>query len=141
MENKYDQISEFIADFVQIYSNFSKKWNFNYNELRFLYYVNSHHDASLSGIIQKWGMPKQTVNSIRNKFIKDELITVGSDPNDHRKRVVNLTSKGKIAVSDMFSVLDLAEQKASTEISEDEFRMFIKICKKMRDSLADNLQK
>lgn len=139
MNNKYDQISETIASFIQIYSGFAKKYGLSYNELHCFYYLAQHEYATMSEISKLWSIPKQTLNSFRNKYVKKGYISVIADSKDKRKKVVTLTQEGKDFTLPMIEALTQAEQVASKGLSEKEYANYLAVFNQIIENLISNL--
>lgn len=140
MENFYDQIAQEIASFTAIYSSFAKKHNLSYNDLHFLYYIATEKQAKAKDISSRWSIPKQTVNSMRHKFIKEDLIAIRRDQTDQRQRILTLTKKGKAFMDPIVEKLNQAEIKASKSVEPTNFKNFISNFEQIRAALAKNLQ-
>lgn len=139
MENNFDDLSALIASFNQIYAKFAQKYELNFNELHFLYFIKSHHLATAQMISKHWSIPKQTVNSIRNKFIKKGYLSLLSDQKDHRKRILTLTKLGKQEFAPMFSELSSAELKITSLLNQNDFAQFIQTFERVKDLLDKEL--
>lgn len=140
MKNFYDQIAQEIASFTAIYSAFAKKHNLSYNDLHFLYYIATEKQAKAKDISNRWSIPKQTVNSMRHKFIKDDLIAIRRDQTDQRQRILTLTKKGRTFMNPIVEKLNQAETKASKSVDLADFQNFVSNFDQIRAALAKNLQ-
>ncbi len=140
MENFYDQIAQEIASFTAIYSAFAKKHNLSYNDLHFLYYIATDKQVKAKDISNRWSIPKQTVNSMRHKFIREDLIAIQPDQTDKRQRILTLTKKGKTFMEPIVKKLNHAEKKASKSIDPTHFQNFISNFEHIRLALSKNLR-
>lgn len=140
MKNFYDQIAQEIASFTAIYSSFAKKHNLSYNDLHFLYFIATQKQAKAKDISNRWSIPKQTVNSMRHKFIKEDLIAIRRDQTDQRQRILTLTKKGTTFMNPIVEKLNQAETKASKSVDLADFQNFISNFDQIRAALAKNLQ-
>lgn len=140
MENFYDQIAQEIASFTAIYSSFAKKHDLSYNDLHFLYFIATQKQAKAKDISNRWSIPKQTVNSMRRKFIKEGVIAIRTDQTDQRQRILTLTEKGKAFMDPVIKKLNGAEKGASSSINKKDFANFIAQFEQIRAALAKNLR-
>ncbi|WP_297816985.1 MarR family transcriptional regulator [uncultured Lactobacillus sp.] len=139
MNNKYDQISEYIASFTQIYSGFAKKYGLSYNELHCFYYLVQHERATMSEISKLWSIPKQTLNSFRNKYVKKGYISVIADSEDKRKKFITLTQEGKDFTLPIIEKLTQAEKAASKGLSDQEYASYLAVFDQIIENLIANL--
>lgn len=139
MKNNFDDLAALIASFNRIYTKFAQKYELNFNELHFLFFIKTHQATTAQMISEHWGLPKQTVNSIRNKFIKKEYLSVMPDQNDHRKKNLTLTKLGKQKFSPMFSELSSAELKITSLLNQNDFDRFMQMFARVRDLLGKEL--
>lgn len=115
MENRFDDLAQLIADFSQLYADYAKKYNLNFNELHFLYYIARTADAHPNDISKRWSIPKQTINSMIKKFHQADIIEVRKDHRDGRKKILTLTTAGRDYVTPLIDNLTAAELAAQQD--------------------------
>lgn len=138
MKNRFDDLAQLISNFSQLYANYAKNYQLNFNELHFLYYIGRHTDAHPNDISKRWSIPKQTINSMIKKFSQADLIAVTKDPHDGRKKILALTDKGRKEVCPLIKELTAAELAAQQDNLE-EFDHFLQVFAQITKNFANKL--
>ena len=139
MENKFDQLSQEIATFLNRYARFAKRYGLNLNELRFLYYLAQHGQVAPGEIGNHWSLAKQTVTSLFNKFRRQGLVEATIDPHDARRRLLTLTAAGQDFLKPLLADLAAAETAASQTVGDANFDQVLTGLAALSAALGDNL--
>lgn len=139
MQNKFDQLAQIIANFTKIYAHFAQKNNLSYNELHFLFYLAQTVQAAPSDISQRWSIPKQTINSICNKFSKKGLITIKTNSDDKRKKIISLTTQGSQFIDPLVKKITNAEMSIQQNCQEADFNHFLAFFMQITNDLSHKL--
>lgn len=141
MKNQFDDLAQLIAEFSQIYADYAKTYQLSFNELHFLYYINNHNNhAHANEISKRWSIPKQTINSMINKYKNAGIIEVNNDPDDKRKKILSLTPNGQKFVSNFVDELTSTELAVQKNHLKD-FAELLTAFKKIKDDFKVNLNK
>lgn len=138
MKNRFDDLAQIIAEFSQSYADYAKKYDLNFNELHFLYYIGRNKSAHPNEISKRWSIPKQTINSMIRKFQQAAILRVKKDPHDGRKKILTLTTKGQEFITPLLTELTAAEMTVQqTNIAE--FDHFLTFFTKLKNDFAAEL--
>ena len=138
MKNRFDDLAQLIAEFSQLYADYAKKYNLNFNELHFLYYIGRNKTAHPNEISKRWSIPKQTINSMIRKFQQEKILQVTNDPHDGRKKVLSLTASGQQFIAPLLTELTAAELATQAE-NEAIFTQFLTSFTKIKQDFAKEL--
>jgi DNA-binding MarR family transcriptional regulator len=139
MKNYFDDLAQLIAEFSQVYARYAQEHRLNFNELHFLYYIYNHdNQAHANEISKRWSIPKQTINSMINKFRDAAVLAVTKDPTDGRKRLLSLTPRGKELVRPLVDELTASELAVQQKHPAD-FAQLLPAFQKIKDDFRDQL--
>ncbi len=118
---KMDIILKHLFKITSAYSEYAHKNNTTYNRLMILYAIKEVPNCTQKHIVECWGVPKQTVNTVVKRLKKDgmlELIKVVGK----REKVISLTESGyKYTANVVNNIIDF-EDSAISVLSDDEFK-------------------
>ena len=78
-----------------MYEEWSKTQGLSSNGILMLYSLCEEESCTQKSISQKWGIPKQTVNTILKDFQEKGYVEMVSQPEDKRNKMIQLTETGK----------------------------------------------
>lgn len=117
------------TQFGNVYDDYVKRFNFNYNELACFYSLYVFGQCTQKQICNEWVLPKQTINTLCKSFMEQGLIQIVPHTGDKREKLLSLTDKGKEIAKPMIEPLLTIEQQTITNFGNqrittlvDEFR-------------------
>ncbi len=130
----------FIKEDEQIYVDYAKQYGLTALALLVLEKLYSATGkVSQQDICEDFHLPKQTVNSIVKKFIKQEYIKQVPMQNCKNKKSILLTEKGLNFCKTCIPQLLKAEKNAFTRLTLEEQKMYLSFFRKIIDSKKEEL--
>lgn len=86
---------------------------------------------------EKWSFPKQTVNSAIQSLQKDGYLTLTVIPGTRNRKLIQLTEQGRELVIKTTRLLEQAEERAASHLTEEERTLYLALSKKFYDSLVE----
>ena len=106
---KDDQIKDFIEQIFYAYretysdpKKILKKYSFGTAHHRAIHIIERHKGITISGLLNKLKITKQSLNRILKDLIKNKVILVKKGKIDSRQRHIFLNEKGKKLFEEMF---------------------------------------
>tara|TARA_B100001765_G_scaffold161863_1_gene105710 strand:- start:173 stop:610 length:438 start_codon:yes stop_codon:yes gene_type:complete len=106
---KDEQIKDFIEQIFQVYretysdpKKVLKKYSFGSAHHRAIILIERHKGITISGLLNKLKVTKQSLNRILKDLIKNKAILIKKGEIDSRQRHVFLNEKGKKLFDEMF---------------------------------------
>ena len=106
---KDEQIKDFIEQIFHAYretysdpKQVLKKYSFGLAHLRLIILIERHEGITISGLLNKLKITKQSLNRILKDLIKNKVILVKKGKIDSRQRHIFLNEKGKKLFDEMF---------------------------------------
>ena len=121
---------------------FAKAHGYTLSELLVLIALHYDRDGYPSdgctqkNIVERENLTKQTVSSIIQSFLKRDFVTVETDPEDRRAKIVRLTDEGRAVTKPVVDGYVRRWNGAVSELSDDEYE---KLMRAMAD-LADRIE-
>ncbi len=96
-----------------LYSEWAKAQGLSYNELLVMLSLTREADAPCTqkDICRQWLLPKQTVNSILERFTRLDWVALESDPRDRRNKRIALTETGQARLGALAEALQDKERQ------------------------------
>ena len=135
---KDDQLKEFIEELFIVYRETfsdSKKILENYNiglaHQKVLHLVSLYNGITISELLKKLKVTKQSLNRVLNDLIKLNAISFEKDKKDTRIKHVYLSNRGMVIFDEIFNIQKKRIQKALLDSSSMEVLSFKKVLKKI----------
>ena len=135
---KDDQLKEFIEELFIVYRETfsdSKKILENYNiglaHQKVLHLVSLYNGITISELLKKLKVTKQSLNRVLNDLIKLNAISFEKDKKDTRIKHVYLSNRGMAIFDEIFNIQKKRIQKALLNSSSIEVLNFKKVLKKI----------
>tara|TARA_B100000989_G_scaffold271630_1_gene228533 strand:- start:4030 stop:4467 length:438 start_codon:yes stop_codon:yes gene_type:complete len=135
---KDDQLKEFIEELFIVYRETfsdSKKILENYNiglaHQKVLHLVSLYNGITISELLKKLKVTKQSLNRVLNDLIKLNAISFEKDKKDTRIKHVYLSNRGMVIFDEIFNIQKKRIQKALLDSSSMEVLNFKKVLKKI----------
>ena len=135
---KDDQLKEFIEELFIVYRETfsdSKKILENYNiglaHQKVLHLVSLYNGITISELLKKLKVTKQSLNRVLNDLIKLNAISFEKDKKDTRIKHVYLSNRGMVIFDEIFNIQKKRIQKALLNSSSIEVLNFKKVLKKI----------
>ena len=106
---KDDQIKDFIEQIFYAYSEtysdpkkILKKYSFGTAHHRAIHIIERHEGITISGLLNKLKITKQSLNRVLKNLIKNKVILIKKDEVDSRHRRIFLNEKGRKLFDEIF---------------------------------------
>ncbi len=103
-----------------------KKYNFGRAHHRIIFFVNQNPGITVAELLTLLNITKQSLSRVLSTLLSKSYISQNIGTNDRRKRLLNLTSKGK---------------KLLSEVSEYQNKQMVKACKEAGPIATDGFWK
>ena len=91
-------------------------------------------------IMQRYEMPKQTINNVILLLQKQGFITADFSPNDKREKLINLTQSGEIYAQEIIAKYVAFEKKIYQKLGAQELGRLIEIFKDFEVAFSQTLE-
>ncbi len=130
MDNIDKQLDVFFYSWQQLdaqYTEFAKTKGISYTGLIVMTYIyrETQGKCTQKYLCEKTLMPKQTINSVINGFVKKGLVVLREMEGDRRNKCITLTEKGKELYQEMDSVLAKAEKSTVSQIDPEKWEQLV----------------
>lgn len=105
---------------LDLYRIWAKKHQLNYNTLVILYTLDDYKTCTQKQICDWWALPKQTVHGILLDFEKQGYITITTNTENKRERLVAFTEKGERFAASILSRLYKMEENAMEKLGDEQ---------------------
>lgn len=123
-----------------MYEAYAKKYGSSYKSLFVLrqLYANPEGLTQIE-ICQDSLISKQTVSAVVKRFYEKKYVYMEEISSDRRNKLVKLTPKGVEYAKEIIQPIIEAEKESMACFSEEEQRLFIKMCTKYTDVIKDRI--
>lgn len=121
------------------YEEYAKSIGMTYTSLNILCVIFHTENCTQKKICERIYLPKQTVNNIITSFDKQNLIEMVELPEDRRTKAIHLTKEGMKLANKVLPIINIAEENAMAQFSEEEAEMFITLLKKYVTNCEKNM--
>tara|TARA_B110001454_G_scaffold201083_1_gene207203 strand:+ start:61 stop:498 length:438 start_codon:yes stop_codon:yes gene_type:complete len=135
---KDDQIKDFIEQIFYAYretysdpKNILKKYSFGTAHHRAIHLIERHEGLTVSDLLNKLKITKQSLNRVLNDLIKNKTIIMKKGEVDSRQRRIFLDEKGKKLFNEIFSKQKKRIYNALKNSDSDSVIKFKKVLKKI----------
>jgi DNA-binding MarR family transcriptional regulator len=120
------------------YSDFSKSLGLTLAEFEVLYVICEEENCTQMSIVQKTFLPKQTVNAVVQRFIKNDIVTLEvATTKDKRNKVIKLTENGKVYSNDILPKMKAIEYKALESVGQEKLDEMINLMTLYKNALKE----
>lgn len=137
--NKWDRYIKSITSAVDrtdyLYAKWSKCHGENSYVSEIMYMIYASGIKRQRDIVEHYGMPKQTVNTVIIGLLKKGYIKLLPDENDKRGKIIQLTESGKKYANQIVTPLLNCEKKVLEEMGEDRVKFMIETMNQYADLL------
>jgi len=88
------QLFDIMNETDKMYNVLAKKVDLSFNQLIILYYLRTHNNVTQKNIASDMLVPKQTINSILNNWIKDGYINFKNE-SSKKNKIILLSEEGE----------------------------------------------
>ena len=135
---KDEQLKEFIEKlFISYRESFGDakktldKYSLGVAHHKVIHIISIHHGITISNLLKKLKVTKQSLNRILNDLVKFNIITYMKDEKDSRMKHVHLTKKGEEVFNEIFSSQKKRIYNAFIKSSSLEVNNFKSVLKKI----------
>ena len=87
------------AQATALYARWANDNKMSYPKMVVLYALMTRKNLSQKKICENYGLTKQTVNGLINTLEKEELLSLTTNPQDKREKIIHLNDEGQAYVS------------------------------------------
>lgn len=108
-----------------LYEKWAKHLGVNSYVSRIMYMIYASGIAKQKDIVENYGMPKQTVNTVITELQKKGYIRLIPDESDKRSKIIQLTTEGIKYADAIITPLVNCEKTVLAEMGEERVKMLI----------------
>ncbi len=120
-----DRIAVHLGKITQLYHECAKAQGMTYNGMMVLGALRHSQRCTQKQIVEQWGLPKQSVNTIIKKLHNDQYVKFLPGRNN-KEKLVTLTAKGKAFADEVLQPILAMEERVLERIGEEECRQIKK---------------
>ena len=141
IHNRLREFNRIMKETDRMYEDVSKKFKISNAAFWILYFLRENElPRTQSEICFVSHLPKQTVNSALKKLESDRYINMAFGDNKKSKQIV-LTEKGCKLAESTADVVIAAEHRALKSFSDSEYRTFLQLFEKYKNSVKSEFEK
>lgn len=140
MKNEIKIVTDCINKIAYLYEEWAKQYNVNSYVLDVLYAIRVMGITKQKKIIESWGMPKQTVNTVIIKLQNKNYIRLIQDKNDKRSKIIELTPEGEVYADLILNPLLECENSVFESMGKEDIDIWIKIMRKYARLFEDKMK-
>ncbi len=141
IQKQLELINQQIKELASIYKLSLVKFNISENEFWIWYaLIIMNEKCTQQDIVNNWFISKQTVNTIIKNLVKNNYITLKTMPNNHNKKIICLTKKGRDYGEKIVLPMSSMELKAFGKLTLEDRKKLIEIMSKYIQILKDEAQ-
>ena len=141
IQKQLELINQQIKELANIYKLSLVKFNISENEFWIWYaLIIMNEECTQQDIVNNWFISKQTVNTIIKKLVKNNYITLKTMQNNHNKKIICLTKKGRDYGEKIVLPMSSMELKSFGKLTLEDRKKLIEIMSKYIQILKDEAQ-
>ncbi len=114
-----------LAQITLLYEKYAESYGLTYNSMVVYYVLEYYGECTQKRISEEWGIPKQTVNYIVKKSIKEGILEF-VNKEAKKNKLVRVTKEGGEKISLMVKELMLLEEKVIENMGKEQIEMLTK---------------
>ena len=127
----YHYVEEMISDYGTFFNENLKDQNMTIKELSVLLRIRFDDIATQKDLVDVFKVSDAYIAKLLRKFENDEYIERMEDPQNRRKKIVRLTSKGVEKTDEIITVITGWENEITSKLTDDETATLKKILFKL----------
>ncbi len=120
-----DRITVHLGKITQLYHECAKAQGMTYNTMMVLGALRHHQTCTQKQIVEEWGLPKQSVNTIIKKLYNDQYVAFLPGRNN-KEKLVTLTDNGKVYADKSLKPILKMEERILARFGQEECRQIEK---------------
>lgn len=129
-----------LSSTLDLYKIWAKKYQLNYNALVILYTLYDYKICTQKQICDWWALPKQTVHGILIDFEKKGYISITSNTENKRERLITFTEDGKKFAASILEKLHQMEENAMDKLGDTKRKQLIESNTRYYELLKEEIQ-
>lgn len=129
-----------LSSTLDLYRVWAKKHQLSYNTLSVLYTLDELQKCTQKQICDWWALPKQTVHGILLDFEKKGYITITTNAENKRERLISFTESGALFASSILMPLHEMEEAAMLKMGCELRRQLIASHRKYYELLEEEIE-
>lgn len=129
-----------LSSTLDLYKIWAKKHQLNYNALVILYTLYDYKICTQKQICDWWALPKQTVHGILIDFEKKGYISITSNTENKRERLITFTEEGKKFAVSILDKLHQMEENAMDKLGDTKRKQLIESNTRYYELLKEEIQ-
>ncbi|MCM1006909.1 MAG: MarR family transcriptional regulator [Ruminococcus flavefaciens] len=135
------EINSVIERTDYLYEKWAKQHGINSYVMQVMYIIYATGINKQKDIVGKYGMPKQTVNTVITDLQKKGYIRLTPDENDKRSKIIILTDEGRRYAENIVNPLLNCEKEVLAEMGEERVEMLISTMNQYAELLEQKMRK
>lgn len=131
------EIDKKLTVWNRIYGEFGNKNNLNNVESAILYTLLLFNKCTQNDIVNDYLLPKQTVNNIILKWQDKGFVTLEQSQDDRRRKIITLTSSGRVYANDMLKPLYDGENVVAKKLGKEKLSLLLSLVSEMNQELKN----
>lgn len=140
--NKYNQeINSVVERTDYLYEKWAKQHGINSYVMQVMYMIYASGINKQKDIVENYGMPKQTVNTVITDLQKKGYIQLMPDENDKRSKIIILTDEGIKYAENIVTPLLNCEKEILAKMGKERVEMLISTMNQYAELLEQKINK
>lgn len=135
------EINSIIERTDYLYEKWAKQHGINSYVMQVMYIIYATGINKQKDIVGKYGMPKQTVNTVITDLQKKGYIRLTPDENDKRSKIIILTDEGRRYAENIVNPLLNCEKEVLAQMGEERVEMLISTMNQYAELLEQKMRK
>lgn len=140
--NKYIQeINSAVERTDYLYEKWAKQHGINSYVMQVMYMIYASEINKQKDIVENYGMPKQTVNTVITDLQRKGYIRLTPDENDKRSKIIILTDEGRRYAENIVNPLLNCEKEVLAKMGKERVEMLISTMNQYAELLEQKISK
>lgn len=140
--NKYIQeINSVVERTDYLYEKWAKQHGINSYVMQVMYMIYASEINKQKDIVENYGMPKQTVNTVITDLQRKGYIRLTPDENDKRSKIIILTDEGRRYAENIVNPLLNCEKEVLAKMGKERVEMLISTMNQYAELLEQKISK
>lgn len=140
--NKYIQeINSVVERTDYLYEKWAKQHGINSYVMQVMYMIYASEINKQKDIVENYGMPKQTVNTVITDLQRKGYIRLTPDENDKRSKIIILTDEGRRYAENIVNPLLNCEKEVLAEMGKERVEMLISTMNQYAELIEQKISK
>ncbi len=131
-----DSIAVHLGKITKLYHQCAKLHGMTYNTMMVLGALRHYQTCTQKQIVEQWGLPKQSVNTIIKKLHNDQYVALLPGRNN-KEKLLTFTDKGKAFTDEVLQPILAMEERVLERMGEEKCRQIEKNTEKFANFFSE----